>query len=128
MSAAARWLPLLGVALAAALFAWFNRGERVVVGLGVATFYRVPLTFVVFLAFLAGMLAMLLLSLRHDLRLRRELRARGMVDGGARGAAVSTLAEPEPEETMLMPRFGEGPVPEAESAAIRVVPPDATVP
>lgn len=76
MSGAARWLPLLAVAAVAAAFASLNRGERVVVELGFATFYRVPLTGVVFVAFVVGMGAMMLLSLRQDLALRRELRAR----------------------------------------------------
>lgn len=76
MNGATRWLPLAGVALAAALFTAWNRGERVVVDLGLATFYRAPLTVVVAVAFVAGMLAMLLLGLRHDLRVRRELAAR----------------------------------------------------
>jgi uncharacterized integral membrane protein len=126
VNAALRWLPLLGVTLAAGLFAWFNRGERVVLGLGFATLYRVPLTFVVALAFLAGMLAMLVLSLRQDLALRRALRARGLLDGAAE-PAPRVPAEPvfsaRTDEERTEP-FGAGPVPEAESAAIRVVPPD----
>jgi hypothetical protein len=74
-----RWLPPAGIALAAGLITWLNRGERAVVHLGIATFYGAPLTVVLFLAFLAGMLAMLALSLRHDLRMREELRARGLL-------------------------------------------------
>jgi uncharacterized integral membrane protein len=77
---APRWLPAAGVVLAAALFAWLNRGERIVVNLGLFRLYRAPLTVVVFLAFLAGMLAMLALSLRHDRRVREELRRRGLLD------------------------------------------------
>ena len=77
---AGRWLPLAAVTLLAAAFAWLNRGERVAVDLGFATVYRAPFTFVFFLAFLAGMVAMLALGLRHDLRVRRELRARGLLD------------------------------------------------
>lgn len=75
-----RWLPIAGVTLLASLFAWLNRGERVAVDLGILRFYRAPLTVVAFLAFLAGMLSMLLLSLRHDRRLREELRARGVLE------------------------------------------------
>jgi hypothetical protein len=74
-----RWLPPAGIALAAGLLTWLNRGERAIVHLGIATFYGAPLTVVLFLAFLAGMLAMLALSLRHDLRMREELRARGLL-------------------------------------------------
>jgi uncharacterized integral membrane protein len=114
VNGAARWLPLVGVTLAASAFAWWNRGERVVVDLGVATFYRAPLTLVVFLAFLFGMLSMLLLSLRHDLRVRRELQARGLL----------------PSPPAAAPPFDPfaGPVPEGESAAIRVVPPAPALP
>lgn len=101
-----RWLAPAGVALAAALFAWLNRGERAVVSIGIATFYRAPLTLVLFLAFLAGMLSMLALSLRHDLRMREELRARGLLDGFARPQTPPPVAhaeyapKPEPDATM----------------------------
>jgi hypothetical protein len=104
-----RWLPPAGIALAAGLFTWLNRGERAIVHLGIATFYGAPLTVVLFLAFLAGMLAMLALSLRHDLRMREELRARGLLvpvpDQGSPVLAPSPPApnayvpEAEPEET-----------------------------
>lgn len=77
---ARRWLPAAAVTLLAAALAWLNRGERVALDLGFATFYRAPLTVVLFLAFLAGMLAMLWLGLRQDRRMREELRARGIVD------------------------------------------------
>ncbi len=75
-----RWLPALGITLLAAAFTWLNRGERVAVDAGLFQFYRAPLTLVVFLSFLAGMLSMLLLSLRHDRRVREELRARGLLE------------------------------------------------
>lgn len=104
-----RWLPPAGIALAAGLFTWLNRGERAVVHLGITTFYRAPLTVVLFLAFLAGMLAMLALSLRHDLRMRQELRARGLlVPAPGHGSPVVAPSSPaphahvpaaEPEET-----------------------------
>lgn len=104
-----RWLPPAGIALAAGLFTWLNRGERAVVHLGIATFYRAPLTVVLFLAFLAGMLAMLALSLRHDLRMRQELRARGLlIPAPGPGSPVLAQSAPaphahvpvaEPEET-----------------------------
>jgi uncharacterized integral membrane protein len=84
---APRWLPAAAVTVFAAALAWLNRGERVALDVGIATFYRAPLTVVLFLAFLAGMLSMLLLSLRQDRRLRDELRARGILDLPARPAA-----------------------------------------
>ncbi len=101
-----RWLPPAGIALAAALLTWLNRGERAVVHLGIATFYRAPLTLVLFLAFVAGMLSMLALSLRHDLRMREELRARGLlvptpgpVPAPSPPAPHAHVAAAEPEET-----------------------------
>jgi hypothetical protein len=104
-----RWLPPAGIALAAGLFTWLNRGERAVVSIGIATFYGAPLTVVLFLAFLAGMLAMLALSLRHDLRMREELRARGLlIPAPGPGSPVLAPSPPaphahvpaaEPEET-----------------------------
>lgn len=92
MSAIARWGPVVGVTLVAALFSWFNRGERVIVDLGVAKLYRVPFTVVVFIAFLAGMVSMLLLSLRHDLRVRRALERHGLDPSGH----TPVLAAPDP--------------------------------
>ena len=77
---AGRWLPAAGVTLLAAAFAWLNRGERVPVDLGLFRFYRAPLSVVAFLAFLAGMLSMMVMSLRHDRRVREELRRRGLLD------------------------------------------------
>jgi uncharacterized integral membrane protein len=77
---AGRWLPAAGVTLLAAGFAWLNRGERVPVDLGFFHVYRAPLTVVTFLAFLAGMLSMMVLGLRHDRRVREELRRRGLLD------------------------------------------------
>ena len=107
-----RWLPPAGIALAAALLTWLNRGERAVVHLGIATFYRAPLTLVLFLAFVAGMLSMLALSLRHDLRMRQELRARGLLgDPSVPGmsawpAAAASPAQHQPgpgDETVAFP-------------------------
>ena len=116
-----RWLPIAAITLFAAWFAWLNRGERVAVDVGVATFYRAPLTVVLFLAFLAGMLSMLALSLRQDLRMREELRARGLLDAppSPRPAAAEWTrpreapVEPEParadDRTVIYPRYDEDP-------------------
>jgi uncharacterized integral membrane protein len=102
---APRWLPAAAVTVFAAALAWFNRGERVALDVGITTFYRAPLTVVLFLAFLAGMLSMLLLSLRQDRLLRDELRARGILDLPARPAAPAA-AQPEwqrAQETPVRP-------------------------
>lgn len=103
---APRWLPAAAVTFFAAALAWFNRGERVALDVGIATFYRAPLTVVLFLAFLAGMLSMLLLSLRQDRRLRDELRARGILDLPTRPAVAAAPAEPgwqRPQEAPVRP-------------------------
>lgn len=117
-----RWLPAAAVTVLAAGLVWLNRGERVALDVGITTFYRAPLTVVLFLAFLAGMLSMLLLSLRQDLRMREELRARGILDLPARQAAsrpsewerpeetpVRTEVAPADERTVIYPRYDEDP-------------------
>jgi hypothetical protein len=71
---------MVAVTLFAAAFVALNRGEMVVVNLGVVRYYQAPLTVVTFLSFLVGMLAMFALGLRHDLRVRRTLRERGLLD------------------------------------------------
>lgn len=69
-----RWL-LAALAIgAAAAFAYLNSGERVSIHLGFFVLFRVPLAALTFGAFLAGMVTMFLLGLRHDLRVRRRLR------------------------------------------------------
>jgi len=80
VSGAGRWLPLAAVTLLAGAFAFLNLGEVVAVRTGIVTFYRAPLVVVVFVAFLAGMLSMLALSLRQDLRTRDLLRRHGLLD------------------------------------------------
>lgn len=105
-----RWLPAAAVTLLAAVLAWLNRGERVALDLGVATFYRAPLTVVLFLAFLAGMLSMLWLSLRHDRRVRDELRRHGLLQPAAPPAFAASAwgpaREPAPaqEQAPALPR------------------------
>ena len=97
MSAAAgRWLPLVAVTLLAGAFAFLNRGEVVAVRIGVATFYRAPLTLVVFVAFLFGMLSMLALSLHQDLRTRRLLRQHGLLDTPAWATTPVPTHQPAP--------------------------------
>ena len=101
---AARWLAPAAVTLVAAAFAWLNRGERVAVDLGIATVYRAPLTVVFFLFFLAGMLSMLALGMRSDLRLRQELRARGLLDV----PAPAPVPDPEPAALYRPPEHDTG--------------------
>lgn len=57
-------------------FASLNSGQRVMLRLGVATFYGVPLTVVAFGSVIAGMLIMLVAGIRSDLKVRSILRAR----------------------------------------------------
>ncbi|HEX6911079.1 MAG TPA: hypothetical protein VF142_11825 [Longimicrobium sp.] len=112
---ARRWLPAAGVTLLAATFAWLNRGERVPVDLGLFRFYRAPLTVVTFLAFLAGMLSMMVMSLRHDRRVREELRRRGLLEmppppAPPAASAWGVAREREDDDrTRGYPRYDEDP-------------------
>jgi hypothetical protein len=103
-----RWAPVLAVSVVAASFSWLNRGERVVVDVGIMTIYRAPLTVVVFVAFIAGMASMLLLGLRHDLRVRRELERRGI--------EPTPAAAPAPPYVETPPAAAPAPLPEAPDA------------
>ena len=67
---------VVAVLACALAFAALNAGERVTVDLGIVVIYRVPLTLVVFGALLLGMLAMVVVSIDSDLRVRRILRDR----------------------------------------------------
>lgn len=84
---ASRLLVLLGFSILAALFAYFNAGERVAVHFGVGVLYQVPFVGFAFVVYVLGMLTMYFLGLRHDLRVRRVLREYGLED---------LLDEPEP--------------------------------
>jgi len=57
-------------------FAALNGGQRVTLRVGIATFYRVPLTGIVFGALILGMLVMLVAGIHSDLKVRRILRER----------------------------------------------------
>jgi hypothetical protein len=57
-------------------FAALNGGQRVTLRLGVATFYRIPLTGVAFGALILGMVVMLVAGIHSDLKVRRILRER----------------------------------------------------
>ncbi|CAN5669354.1 hypothetical protein BH23GEM11_BH23GEM11_11120 [soil metagenome] len=67
---------MLAVLVFVLVFARWNGSERMTLDLGLWTFYRVPMTWVVFASFLLGMLVMLLAGLHADLRVRRFLRGR----------------------------------------------------
>lgn len=74
-----RWAGAIAVVVVlagSAGFAVLNGGQRVTLDLGLATFRRVPVTWVAFGALLLGMLMMLAVDLRSDLRVRRILRDR----------------------------------------------------
>ena len=57
-------------------FAALNGGQRVTLRLGIATFYRVPLTGIAFGVLILGMLVMLVAGIHSDLKVRRILRER----------------------------------------------------
>jgi uncharacterized integral membrane protein len=78
-----RWSRIAGIAaivILAGVFALLNSGERVTVYLGFTILYRISLVGLIFFAFLLGMITMMLVSLRNDLRIRRLLRERGLLD------------------------------------------------
>lgn len=79
MSDPARWqrVGLGAVLILSALFAYSNSGERVALQLGPFVLYQVSLVLLIFVAFLAGMLTMFVLGLRHDMKVRRALQERG---------------------------------------------------
>jgi uncharacterized integral membrane protein len=72
----AGWFGVAALALLAAGFAYLNQGETAAVHLGLFSVYRAPVSLLVLGAFLLGMVAMFLLGLRQDLRVRRLLRER----------------------------------------------------
>lgn len=67
---------ILAVLVGSMAFAGLNGGQRVTLRLGVATFYRVPLSVVAFGALILGMVVMLVVGIASDLRVRRILRDR----------------------------------------------------
>lgn len=69
-----RGLNVLLLAGLATGFAVANSGERVTVELGLVTLHRVSLPLVVFGSVLAGMVLVMAVGLRADLRTRRRLR------------------------------------------------------
>ncbi|MDT8367855.1 MAG: lipopolysaccharide assembly protein LapA domain-containing protein [Longimicrobiales bacterium] len=74
-----RWLSLsgaTGILLLSMIFAALNGGQRVTLRLGFATLYQVPLTVVVFVSLMLGMVAMLVAGITSDLRVRKILRER----------------------------------------------------
>jgi uncharacterized integral membrane protein len=74
-----RWLGALGILAVVGLalgFASLNGGQRVVLRLGFATLYSVPLTVVAFSGLITGMVIMLVAGVTSDLKVRRILRER----------------------------------------------------
>ena len=65
---------ILGSSVLAALFAWLNMGERVTLRLGIVTLRSIPLSAVVFVSILVGMVLVFAVGLRADLKTRRMVR------------------------------------------------------
>ena len=76
MSRWARALWFLLVLAMALAFSGLNGGQRVILRLGVATLYGVPLTVVAFGGVVTGMVIMLVAGVHSDLKVRRILRER----------------------------------------------------
>lgn len=81
MSRLAGIVAVLVVLASVLFFARWNGAERMTLDLGLWTFYRVPMTWVVFASFLLGMFVMLMAGLHTDLRVRRFLRSRYAAGG-----------------------------------------------
>ncbi len=62
-------------------FALLNEGQRVMLNLGLVTFYRVPISFVAFGGLFLGMLLMLATGVYSDLKVREILRNRLREEG-----------------------------------------------
>ena len=65
---------ILGSSALAALFAWLNMGERVTLRLGLLPLRSIPLSAVVFVSILFGMVLVFAVGLRADLKTRRMVR------------------------------------------------------
>ncbi|MBA2669234.1 MAG: LapA family protein, partial [Gemmatimonadetes bacterium] len=68
--------------------------ERITLNLGIAILYQVRLVPVVFGAFVLGMIMMFLVGLRHDLRVRRVLRERRLLQDGYPPAEYTPSQDP----------------------------------
>lgn len=82
---------LLGLLLVLVLafgLAWLNGGQRVTLRLGIATFYRVPLTVVIFGSLLVGMTIVMVAGIRADIRVRRILREKLQQEGEEERARI----------------------------------------
>lgn len=91
-----RWagaLGLLGLLILASGFAALNGDRRVSIDFWVGTLHRVPLTFIVFGSLLLGMLLMLAVGVRSDLKVRRILRERLGGDADTGDAAHDGLQQ-----------------------------------
>lgn len=76
MSRAAGAVGVVAVLALSVVFAALNRGHRVNLDLGFATFYGVPVTWVAFGGLLVGMLVLFVAGIHADLKVRRILRER----------------------------------------------------
>jgi hypothetical protein len=60
------WPYAVGIGVLALLFSWANRGELLVLHLGLFTWYRAPVAPVILAAFLGGMAAMVLIGVAQE--------------------------------------------------------------
>lgn len=69
-----RMLLILVLVVAVTGFAMLNSSERATVSLGTVTFYDVPLVLLLFEAFVLGAVVWFLVSVWHEIKLRRTIR------------------------------------------------------
>jgi uncharacterized integral membrane protein len=87
---------VLGCAVLASLFTWFNAGELVTLRLGFVTLRSVSLSAVVFGSILFGMALLFFAGLRADLKTRRMLeRYREALGKASRNSGLEGPTDPD---------------------------------
>lgn len=87
-----RWVGVAAIVMAAAALVYLNAGERVSLQLGFVRLYRMSLTGLLFVSFLAGMVTMFLIGLGYDLKVRRALREADRRVARAKGTVIQPKA------------------------------------
>lgn len=101
-----RMLLILVLVVAVTGFAMLNSAERATVSLGTATFYDVPLVILLFEAFVLGAVVWFLVSVFHEVTLRRAIRRqrREIADltqeiSGLRNISLEHIEDEGPDDT-----------------------------
>ncbi len=117
------WVGLGAVLLGGAAFAAANAGRLVIIDVGVATFYRVPVTFVAFGGMVVGMAVMLIAGIHSDLKVRQLLRQRTLPEAGVADKDEGWSYGGRPREG-APDSEGAQPSPDSSAGALTSPPPD----